>query len=131
LSDAGLELDFRPHKYLSFMARNVYSTYTGWKQTNYDMNISDWRGDVLTVGYRYTLDSIEEIDINFKAVITKEIDAIAISRRDQFNSRTVENTVGVLYHQQCWAVGIDYTKTDTDTRVMLKISLAGLGKMGL
>jgi hypothetical protein len=126
-SDLGIEFDFTPHPYVSFMARNRYSIYEGWTQMNYDLNIKDWRGDAMIIGYRYTSDSIEEINFNLKAVITASIDGIFISRRDQFNSRTVENTVGFVYHQQCWSVGVDYTRTDTDTRFMFKISLAGLG----
>ena len=128
-SDLGIEFDFAPHKYVSFKARNQYSVYDGWRQMNYDLNIKDWRGDTMIIGYRYTLDSIEEINFNLKAVISSSIDGIFISRRDQFNSRTVENTVGFVYHQQCWSMGLDYTKTDTDTRFLFKISLAGLGKL--
>jgi LPS-assembly protein len=130
LSDIGIEFDLTPHKYFSFVARNIYSVYSGWKQTNYDLNIKDWRGDMLTVGYRYTLDSIEQITVNLKAEITNSITGHFVSSRDQFNSRTVENTVGLLYHRQCWSVGFDYTQTDTDTRFLLKISLAGLGGWG-
>ena len=126
LSDIGVEVDLTPYKYLSFAARNKYSIYTGWKETNYDLSISDWRDDKVTVGYRYTLDSIEQINVSVKAMITKNIEGIFISSRDVFNSRTVENTVGVLYRSQCWAVGVDYTKTDTDSRFMLKLSLTGL-----
>jgi LPS-assembly protein len=133
LSDIGIEVDLTPHKYLSFAARNKYSIYTGWKETNYDLRISDWRGDIVTVGYRYALDSsvaqlsgIEQINVSVKAIITKNIEGIFISSRDVFHSRTVENTVGVIYRSQCWAVGVDVTKTDTDTRFMLKLSLAGL-----
>jgi LPS-assembly protein len=130
-SDLGIEFDFNPHKYFSFMGRNQYSIYDGWTQMNYDLNIKDWRGDMLTVGYRYTLGSIQEIDINLKAEITNNITGNFVSRHDLFNSRTVENTVGLTYHQQCWSVGADVTQTDTDTRVLLKISLAGLGRWGL
>jgi LPS-assembly protein len=128
LSDIGIEFDFNPHKYFSFMARNQYNIYDGWKQMNYDLSIKDWRGDVLTAGYRYTLDSIEEINVNLKAVITNNITGNFVSRRDIFNSRTVENTVGLIYHSQCWSLGLDYTQSDTDSRFLLKISLAGLGK---
>jgi LPS-assembly protein len=140
LSDMGMEVDFRPHQYLSFSARNQYSVYNGWTVTNYDMNISDWRGDNISVGYRYTLNSIEEINVNLKAVITDKIDGTFVLRRDQFNSRNVENTVGLVYHKQCWAVGLEVTRSDsvgldstvvTDTRFILKLSLAGLGKFGL
>lgn len=131
LSDIGIEFDLAPHKYLSFAARNYYSIYNGWKQTNYDLNISDWRGDKLTVGYRYTLNSIEEINVSLMAMITKNIEGIIVSRRDQFNSRTVENTVGVVYRSQCWALGFEFTRTDTldnktDDRFLVKLSLSGL-----
>jgi LPS-assembly protein len=126
LSDIGIEFDLTPYKYLSFAARNYYSIYNGWKETNYDLHISDWRGDKLTVGYRYTRDSIEEINVTLKAMITKNIEGIIISRLDQFNSQTIENTVGVVYRSQCWAIGLDYTKTYNDERVLLKLSLSGL-----
>jgi LPS-assembly protein len=128
LSDIGMEVDVKPHKYFSFAARNIYNVYAGWKETNYDLHISDYRDDNLTVGYRYTIDAIQEINFDLKAVITKFIDARFIVRRDQLNSRTIENTVGLLYHQQCWAVGFDFTKTDTDTLFVLKLSLTGIGK---
>jgi len=129
LSDLGIEFDFTPYKYFSFMTRNLYSIYDGWTQTNYDLNIKDWRGDTMIIGYRYTLGSIEEINFNLKAVITPSIDGTFISRRDQFNSQTVENTLGLLYHKQCWSMGLDYTQTATDSRVLFKVSLAGLGKL--
>jgi LPS-assembly protein len=131
LSDVGFELDVSPHKYFSLAARNQYNVYTGWKVTNYDLNISDVRGDNLTAGYRYTVDSIEEINLSLKAVINRYLNGTVIVRRDQLNSRTIENTVGLLYHKQCWAVGLDFTQTDTDTRYTLKLSLTGLGKLGL
>jgi LPS-assembly protein len=139
LSDMGMEVDFRPHRYLSFAARNQYNVYNGWTITNYDLNLSDWRGDNLTVSYRYTLGSIEEIDASIKVVITDKIDGTFVSRQDKFNSRTVENTIGLVYHKQCWTVGLDYSKTESvgldnakisDTRFILKVSLAGLGKFG-
>ena len=129
-SDMGIEVDLTPHKYLSFMARNIYNVYDGWKQTNYDLNVRDWRGDMMTVGYRYTADSIEEINFYLKAVITKNIDGTFISRHDLFNSRTIENTVGLFYHKQCWGMGFDLTETDDDVRFLFKVSLAGLSNWG-
>ena len=125
-SDIGIELDFNPHKYVSFRARNKYNTYSGWKQMNYDLRLRDWRGDMLSLGYRYTVDEIEEINLNIKAVITGNIAATYELRRDERNSRTVESTVGLMYYSQCWGLGVDFSETDGDTRVMLKLSLFGL-----
>ncbi len=151
LSDLGIELDIKPHPYLTFSARNRYSvfggqylaysnalgiyrkfgTQSGWREMNYDLRISNWRGDSLTLGYRYTQDSIEAISLDLKAVITERLSGRFIARLDQLNNRTVENTVGLMYTQQCWGVGVDYTRTHDDQRIMLKISLAGLGIMGI
>lgn len=130
-SDLGIELDVRPHRYFSFSARNTYNIYDGWKVTNYDLAITDWRNDALTVGYRYTRDSVEEINVSIKAVINKNLNGTLITRRDRLNSRTIENTVGLVYSQQCWAVGFDFSQTSSDTRFILKLSLSGLGRWGL
>ncbi len=129
-SDMGIEIDFTPYKYFSFTTRDQYSIYDGWTQTNYDFNFKDWRGDTMTIGYRYTIDSIQEVNFNLKAVITPHLDGTIISRYDMFNSQTVENTVGLVYHKQCWNMGLDLSQTADDTRLMFKISLAGFGKQG-
>jgi len=130
LSDIGMELDFRPHSYVAFAARNKYSIYGGWQEMNYDLGLSDWRGDRLNFGYRYTLDAIEELNVDLKAVVTRHLSGRLVHRFDQLNNQTVESTVGLMYMAQCWGVGVDYTKTHDDERVMLKFSLAGLGAMG-
>ena len=128
-SDLGIEFTLTPHPFISFTAKNLYSFYDGWRQTNYDLHLKDGRGDIMTVGYRYTLDSTEQINFDLRAVITKNIDGILILRRDEFHSRTIENTVGLVYRKQCWSMGLGYTKTDDDERFMFRVSLAGLGNM--
>jgi LPS-assembly protein len=129
-SDMGIEFDFAPYKYFSFKSRNLYNVYDGWKQNNFDLNMKDARGDSLLIGYRYTLDSIEEINFGLKAMITGNIEGALVSKYDLFNSRTIENSVGFMYHKQCWSMGFDVTETDNDVRFLFKISLAGLGNMG-
>lgn len=130
MSDLGIELDVRPHPYLSFAARNKYSVYQGWREMNYDLSLSDWRGDELTFGYRYTLDSIEAINLDLKAVVTEQLKARLIVRMDLQNDQAIENTVGLTYSEQCWSVGADYTRTHDDERIVFKISLTGLGSLG-
>ena len=80
------------------------------------------------IGYRNTEDFIEEINLGFKAVITENIDGTYVSRHDLLNSRKIENSVGFVYHKQCWGLGLEYTETDDDVRFLFKISLAGFGK---
>ncbi|HON58751.1 MAG TPA: LPS assembly protein LptD [Smithella sp.] len=130
-SDMGIELDVSPHEYFSFKSRNVYNYYDGWKQNNVDMRLKDRRNDALSVGYRYTMNSLEEIGIDLKAVVTPNIEGRFVWRRDLENDRLLENTIGVMYQKQCWSVGMDYTKTEDDVRFLFKISLLGLGKTGM
>ena len=130
-SDMGIEFDFKPHKYFSFKSRNFYNFYDGWKQNNFDLHLNDWRGDSFLIGYRYTVDSIEEINFGLKALITSNFEGAIVSKYDLRNSREIENTLGFVYHRQCWSMGFDVTETDDDVRFMFKVSLAGLGNMGV
>ena len=129
-SDLGIELDISPSKYFSLKARSRYNFYDSWKQNNLDLRLRDWRGDSMSVSYRNTADSLEEIHFGLKAVLSRNIDATFISKYDLENSRRIENSLGVIYHKQCWSLGIDVTETDDDVRFSFRISLTGLGKTG-
>ena len=155
-SDVDIELDVKPFKYLSFSARNKYNPYSNsWDQANYDLNMSDWRGDTATVGYRYTSTHfstinginasatnipfypylytsapLEEIDLSLKAVITKAVDLIYVLRKDGFNKQILENTIGFNYHKQCWSIEVRYSETENDKSYTVGFSLYGLGKVG-
>jgi LPS-assembly protein len=152
-SEVDMELDIKPFQYFSLMARNNYDVNSGqWLQTNYDMNISDWRGDSATVGYRssksivnvvspatattpltsfqYTQAANEELDISLKVVVTKSVDLIYVSRKDQLNDIIMERTYGVKYREQCWSVEVYISETATDRTFMVGFSLLGLGKIG-
>jgi len=157
LSDVDIELDFKPFKYLSFSARNKLNLYSiSWDQAQYDLNISDSRGDTASVGYRYTsyrfptinginasavniafypylytAAPVEEVNLSLKAVITKSINLLYVVRQDELNSQNVENTIGLDYHKQCWSIGVKYSQTYNDKSVMLNFSLTGLGKFGV
>jgi hypothetical protein len=39
--------------------------------------------------------------------------------------------VGFVYRRQCWSVGFDVTETDDDVRFLFKVTLAGLGTVGI
>ena len=101
--DVILELDLSPIQYFSFAARNIYNANTDkWTQTNYDLTLLDNRGDFVSVGYRYTQDSLEEINLYLKAALTSSIDAIYILRRNLLDNKTIESTYGIKYRRQCW-----------------------------
>ena len=152
-SDVHMELDVKPLKYFSFMARNTYSVNSGeWLQTSYDLNISDWRGDSATVGYRNTKNIVttvnpdtttmpftsfqysqaagEEIDLSLKAVVTKSVDLIYVLRKNQLDDIILERTYGIKYRKQCWSIEAYYSESENDKTFMVGVSLVGLGKFG-
>ncbi|MDO9558390.1 MAG: LPS assembly protein LptD [Syntrophales bacterium] len=141
-----MEVDFIPFQYLSFMARNTYDVNkTTWSQANYDLALSDTRGDVAVLGYRYTQYSIEEINLYLKAVVTKSFDLTYNHRRNQLLQKDFEKTIGIRYQKQCWSVVLSYAEklnttinqsgvsTDgdkLDRTYMLTLNLYGLGTFG-
>ncbi len=126
-----LELDMSPIPSLSFAARNIYSVNSGvWTQTNYDLAVSDNRGDSAILGYRYTQSSLEELNLTLKAVVTPSLDALYILRQNRLDNKIVESTVGIKYRKQCWIFEFNITDTSTDRAVMVYFSLLGLGRSG-
>jgi len=130
-SDAGIEFDLTPHKYLSLKSRNIYNFYDGWKQNNFDVHVRDGRGDSLLIGYRLTSESTEEINVGLKAMIPGHMEINLISRYDLKNSRKIENSLDLVYRRQCWSVGFGATETEDDVRFLFQVTLTGLGTVGI
>jgi LPS-assembly protein len=128
-SDVDLELDLAPLSYLSLSARNKFDVNSGsWRQNNYDLMLSDYRGDSVSAGYRYTRDTLEEINLYLKAVLTSSLGATYVLRRNQLDGRNVESTYGVQYRKQCWNVEFNVSDRVDDRTVMVVFSLYGMGK---
>jgi LPS-assembly protein len=126
-----LELDTAPIPGLSFAARNIYNVNSGvWTQTNYDLSVSNSRGDSAVIGYRYTLRSLEEVNLSLKAVVTPSLDAVYILRKNRLDNKIIEATYGIMYRKQCWILEFSVTDTSSDRAVMFYISLLGLGRSG-
>ena len=126
-----LELDLSPIPSLSFAARNIYSVNSGvWTQTNYDLAVSDNRGDSAILGYRYTQNSVEEVNLTLKAAVTPSLDALYILRQNRLDNKTIESTYGIKYRKQCWIFEFNITDTSSDRAFMFYFSLLGLGRSG-
>ncbi|MDO9529786.1 MAG: LPS assembly protein LptD [Syntrophales bacterium] len=126
-----MELKFDPFQYLTFDADTSFNVDSGeWEKTNYDLSVSDWRGDSATIGYRYTQKSLEEINVLLNAKITDSLDLIYVLRRDELNNIYHETTYGLEYQRQCWSVQATYSDDDNDRVWMVVFSLYGLGKVG-
>ena len=125
------ELDFAPFQYLSLDADAQFDTNSGeWKEINSRFDISDQRGDSLTAEYRYTQDSVEEINLYLRGRATKSLDLIYVLRKNELDNKTLEATYAVNYHRQCWSAEFSYSDSPDDRRFMVIFSLYGLGKVG-
>ena len=72
---ANIELDFTPLSLPIFKSRSHYDVNDGsWLRTNNDLSLSTPRGDTVSLGYHYTRDLIEEINVSLMAKINKDID---------------------------------------------------------
>ncbi|MCG6533528.1 MAG: LPS assembly protein LptD [Syntrophales bacterium LBB04] len=67
-----MELDLKPAALLAFYVRNRLNVNSGrWEKSNYDLKMTDTRGDTLSLGYRYTIGLLEEINLSLRAFLTK------------------------------------------------------------
>ncbi|MCX5830107.1 MAG: LPS assembly protein LptD [Deltaproteobacteria bacterium] len=136
-SNVTLEFDFKPITNLSFSARNQYNTYiTNWSQANYDLGVTDWRGDSATVIYRYTQNSLEEINLLLAAPVTKRLGVNVNFKQDLLNERNIERAYGFTYTRQCWNIIFNYKTSNVlgangvdrtdDKTYEFKIAIMGL-----
>jgi LPS-assembly protein len=123
-----LELDLKPFRYFSLAARNLYNVNAGvWTQTNYDLTVSDHRGDSATLGYRYTQGSVEELNLYLTAAVTPALQLMYVLRNNLLDRRTIESTVRAKYQKQCWIFELTVADSPDDRAVMFYLSLLGIG----
>lgn len=126
-----IECDFKPFQYLSVDSDASYDVNSGeWKETNLDLTVSDWRGDSVNAQYRYTQDTLEEINLSVQAVVSKSLDLTYVLRRNELDRKNLESTYGLNYHRQCWDIALLYSDTSDDRKYMVIVSLYGIGQVG-
>lgn len=126
-----MEVDFKPTAFLSFYARDSFDVNSGgWEKANYDLELSDMRGDSAAVGYRYTRDLLKEINLYLKVAVTRNFLFSYDLRKNEFDDRKLRNALGFKYTRQCWSIGVHYNDAVDDRTVILSFSLNGLGQAG-
>ena len=125
------ELDLKPSKYFTTRSVMLFDpTTTALTQNNHDLLITDDRGDSLSVGYRYTQSSLEELNLYLTAKLTKQVDFKYVQRHDMLNNQNVESTYLIDYHQQCWSAAFSWSEQPNNRAIMVVFTLFGLGKIG-
>ncbi len=129
--DIDMELDVTPLQQCRLRARNRYNVNSGvWEQMNYDLHLRDEKGNAATLEYRYTRELIEEVNLHLRAALTNKFDAMYRIEKNINDHKTVEHSVGVRFHKQCWAVELNYSDSANDRTLSVSVSLLGLGKNG-
>lgn len=125
----GLKASLTPHEFIYFSADAGYEPNDGfWKKTDYFLMARDGRGDRATVEYRYTRDSVEEINLTLRARCTKNLDLGYILKKDRKDDETVEARYALRYRRQCWALEFSFSEKPDDRQFLFSIVLLGLGQ---
>jgi len=131
LGNIDMELDLKPSASLAFYVRNQLNVNSGrWEKSNYDFRMTDARGDVASLGYRYTFGLLEEVNLSLRAFLTKTLDISYLLKRNLFDGHDIRNVMGFNYSHQCWSIGLNYADAASDRTIMLTFSLSGLGGVG-
>jgi LPS-assembly protein len=126
--DIVTELDILPFQFFSLSARNAFDVNSGgMRQNNYDLILSDSRGDSVSAGYRYTRDTLEGINLSIRAELNRSLGVTYLLSQNRLDQRTVESTIGILYRKQCWSLGLSFSEQGGDQSFMVYFSLLGLG----
>lgn len=126
-----MELDVNPFQYLSFSSDARFDTESGeWKRLNASLDTTDPRGDSAGIEYRYTQNSVEEVNLSLAGVVTESLTLSYILKKNLLDHRYIETAYGIDYHKQCWSVNFSYTDSSDDRGFMVIFTLLGLGKVG-
>jgi LPS-assembly protein len=125
------ELQLVPARYISLQADANWSQYENHTIShNVAANISDKRGDKLTVEHRYTRDSIESIYTDFLLRISGRLSTYTDYEYNILEEERIKFGLGFLYEAQCWSIELSYTDEENDRRYALMVNLYGLGGSG-
>ena len=128
--DIDAEIDITPHPLFSLGGDLTLDAYEGdWKVINGLLNLKDPRGDSLRFEYRYTRDVVEQLNVDFHAKVTDQLDLFFGRAYDEAEKRNLETRYGVLYRKQCWDAEFVLTDSHDDRSFMVIVTLAGLGRL--
>jgi LPS-assembly protein len=107
---------------------------------NAGIKFADTRGDKLGVQYRFTQGLVEEVNAELGIRIINPLDLYFDYRYNLRDNVRIETVYGLDYRHQCWEVSLrvhdinrqpdptEITGTSSEVKVMVWITLTGLGK---
>jgi len=146
-SDIVAKLVSNPGKYIHFRGDLQYSTEKRYlRELNVHADLSDGRGDVLGVEYRFSKDELENINANFKVRPREWLDLFFRYSYNIREDRRFFSVYGLEFRSKCWGVQLsveDKKRTPLTVRdgeitriqgdeieFKIQFTLTGLGSLG-
>jgi len=94
------------------------------------------RGKVFSAGYRYTRDSLEQVDFSSQWPITRNWQSLTRINYSLRERRLIESLVGLEYNRDCWALRFvahqfPTAEQRTTTSFFIQLELTGLSALGI
>ncbi|MDR1920757.1 MAG: LPS assembly protein LptD, partial [Candidatus Adiutrix sp.] len=131
-----LEVEAAVNPYLSARILSALDGRTGvFTSHDASLTLRDGRGDRLQLTYDFDApqnasgSKHEEVRANLGLSLTPEWQAGLATRYDLHQQRSLETNATLSYQEQCYTVGLAYSKTRDDNRVGFFFDLLGLGGM--
>jgi len=129
-------LTLTPKKYIYLLADGEWSPYDrAMISHSVAANLSDKRGDRLTLEHRYKEDidnldqeGLESIYAKLHLVVTDALSLNAEYENDLYADKEILASIGGLYEAQCWSFRLTYTREDDEEKYDVMIGLRGLGE---
>jgi LPS-assembly protein len=124
------ELEINPGSNLTFRATLGWSPYSGKMDSqSYNLALWDNKGSRAYLEYLSTSgDQYRQINANLSWKINSIWSANFLTRYSLDQNKNYETSVGLAYTQQCWGVKLYYSDTPDNQKIVLSLSLKGLGE---
>jgi LPS-assembly protein len=124
------EIEILPLPYLTFRSAFGWSPYSGkFDSQSYNLTVLDKKGNRAYLEYLSSSgDQYRQVNANLSWKINPVWSTTFLTRYSLDQNKNFETSIGVAYTQQCWGVKLVYTDTPNDQKIVLSVSLKGIGE---
>ncbi len=128
-SEISFDLDLYPLSGFQVRYQTGLDVY-GKGVTRYDLlsRYANSRGDSLALDYTYNKGSATDLKIDLEAVLLPQIKIKYHTTQSLLNNHKTLESLSLVYTPHCWSLEVEVSKDTNDQRIMVLLSLAGIGK---
>ena len=129
-SDIYAEMELAPFPYLTLRSMLGWSPYTNQIDTqSHSLALWDKKGNRAYLEYlSFSGDQYRQINANLSWQINPIWSANFQTNYSLDQNKNYGTNVGVSYTKQCWGIKLQYSSTPDDQKIVLSLSLKGLGE---